>query len=73
MFHVKHNKVFMVYDCAIFYSIICELFLLYEKKPEKPLGLSGVMIFFITSKLVFREMSLSVFRINPNCCRTIIQ
>ncbi len=61
MFHVKHNKVYMVYNCAIFYSIICKLFLLYESTPEKPLGLSGVIIFFVTSKLVFREMSLSVF------------
>ncbi len=34
MFHVKHNKVFMVYDCAIFYSIICELFLLYKKNQK---------------------------------------
>ena len=61
MFHVKHNKVYMVYNCAIFYSIICKLFLLYERTPEKPLGLSGVIIFFVTSKLVFHEMSLSVF------------
>jgi hypothetical protein len=26
MFHVKHNKVYMVYNCAIFYSIIYKLF-----------------------------------------------